>query len=98
MDRPLWTPSSERIERANITRFIRFANADRTIGASDYEALYAWSIAQPAEFWTTMWDFGGIRSAARGPRVALDPHRMRPGAHFFPDARLNFTENVLRKT
>jgi acetoacetyl-CoA synthetase len=98
MRRPLWTPSPARIERANLTRFIRFANARWNVGATDYEELYRWSILQPVEFWTTMWEFGGIRSAARGTRVVVDPDEMRPGAHFFGDARLNFTENVLRRT
>jgi len=44
-----------------------------------------------------MWDFGGVRSVLRGERVAIDPERMRPGAHFFPGASLNFAENALQR-
>ena len=84
--RPLWTPSPERIAAANLTRF-----AD---GAS-YAELYAWSVTQPAEFWARMWEFGGI-VGERGARVVTDLDRM-PGATLFPDARINFTENVLRE-
>jgi acetoacetyl-CoA synthetase len=96
MDRPLWTPSPERAARANLTRFMRFANDRWHVGAADYPDLYTWSIDKPAEFWSAMWDFGAIRAAAQGDRVVIEPDRMRPGAHYFPDARLNFTENALR--
>jgi acetoacetyl-CoA synthetase len=60
-----------------------------------YEQLYAFSIARPLDFWAAVWDFCGI-IGDRGERVAIDMDRM-PGAHFFPDARLNFAENVLRQ-
>ena len=82
---PLWTPSADRIAAANLTRFAR--------GAS-YPELYEWSVTKPDEFWLRMWEFGGI-IGQRGDRVVVDLDRM-PGAAFFPDARINFTENVLR--
>jgi acetoacetyl-CoA synthetase len=85
MDAPLWTPSPERIAHANLTRFgPRRSHAE----------LYEWSIAKPLEFWAAMWDFGGV-CGHKGARVAADMDRM-PGARFFPDAALNFAENVLR--
>jgi acetoacetyl-CoA synthetase len=83
---PLWTPSAERIAAANLTQFGH--------GVS-YPELYDWSIAKPDEFWSAMWQFGGI-AGDRGNRVAIDLDRM-PGAMFFPDARINFTENILRE-
>ena len=98
MDRPLWTPSPDRIARANLTRFMQFVSERGSVDASDYEQLYQWTVEKPAEFWTAMWEFGGVRSSARGDRIVIDPDRMRPGAHSFPDARLNFTENLLRTT
>jgi acetoacetyl-CoA synthetase len=82
---PLWTPSPERIARANLTRFGK---------GRSYAELYDWSVTQPLEFWDAMWDFGGV-IGTKGGRVAIDMDRM-PGAQFFPDARLNFAENVLR--
>lgn len=83
---PLWIPSAERVARASLTRFGK---------GSAYPDLYEWSIAEPAAFWDAMWDFGGI-IGKKGARVVRDLDRM-PGAAFFPDARLNFTENVLRE-
>ena len=95
MASPLWTPSRERIERARITQFMRQV-ADRwQVDVDDYGALYEFSITRPLDFWTLVWDFGGI-IGRRGERTAIDMDRM-PGARFFPDARLNFAENVLRQ-
>ena len=97
-DQPLWTPSPERIAAASVTAF-RLA-AERRWGASlpDYEALHAWSVAQPERFWTSVWEGDGVGSGVigtRGERVLVDGHRM-PGAKWFPDARLNFAQNLLR--
>ena len=83
---PLWVPSPDRIQNAQLTRFARGA---------PYPELYEWSIRQPAEFWLRMWEFGGV-IGDRGQRVVSDLDRM-PGAAFFPEARINFTENVLRQ-
>jgi acetoacetyl-CoA synthetase len=94
MESPLWTPSRESIERARITHFMRHLR-DRGARVSDYRSLYHFSITQPLEFWRAVWDFCGI-IGHRGERIAIGMERM-PGARFFPDARLNFAENVLRQ-
>jgi acetoacetyl-CoA synthetase len=65
------------------------------VAFADYAALYAFSIDRIEDFWRTMWTFGTIRGHM-GERVAADLDHM-PGARFFPDARLNFAENVLRR-
>ena len=62
---------------------------------TDYEALYKWSILNIPDFWGTLWDFIGIRSSHLYDRVIDDETRM-PGAKWFPGARLNFAENLLR--
>jgi acetoacetyl-CoA synthetase len=85
MPGPLWTPTPERIRIANLTAFG---------GGRSYADLYAWSVEQPLEFWNAMWDFAGV-TGDKGSRIAIHMDRM-PGARFFPDARLNFAENVLR--
>jgi acetoacetyl-CoA synthetase len=94
-DRPLWTPSPERISRANLTRFIRDVERRWNLRLADYQALWTFSVDQPDRFWQSMWDFGGVLAENRGDRVVDGLDRM-PGARFFPDARLNFAENQLR--
>jgi acetoacetyl-CoA synthetase len=59
----------------------------------DYESLWRWSVDSRESFWSLVWDFCDIRGS-RGQRTVLDGHLM-PGAHWFPDARLNLAENLL---
>jgi acetoacetyl-CoA synthetase len=92
---PLWIPGPDRVARAAMTRFIREIQRRWDVQLPDYEALWTFSVERPEPFWQTMWDFGGVIAATRGDRVVDDLSRM-PGARFFPDARLNFTENMLR--
>ena len=67
----------------------------RSIGGSDYAALHRWSIDRREEFWSDVWHFCAVEGT-HGPRALADGDRM-PGASFFPDARLNFTANVLKR-
>ncbi|MCE1185707.1 MAG: acetoacetate--CoA ligase [Rhodocyclales bacterium] len=91
---PLWTPSPERIAAAGITAFARQAEARWGRALPDYPALHAWSVAFPEEFWVSVWEFGEVRGE-RGSAV-LENGGAMPGARWFPEARLNFAENLLR--
>ena len=102
---PLWTPPAARIARANLTAFIDSVHGARR-DVSDYRSLYEWSVASPEEFWPAVWRFCGVIAAERSGRepwdtvgVGLDrmaPPDPRRGPRWFPGARLNFTENLLR--
>ncbi|HVX14310.1 MAG TPA: acetoacetate--CoA ligase [Pirellulales bacterium] len=91
---PVWQPTTEAIEAANLTAFRREAAARWHIDLPDYRALYAWSVARPDQFWTCVWERGGVVGEWDGATVVADYDRM-PGAVWFPQARLNFAENLL---
>jgi len=93
-ERPLWVPAGDRIAAANITDFARGAERRWGRALPDYPALHGWSVEQPAEFWTSIWDLGDVRGQM-GP-VVLENGELMPGARWFPEARLNFAENLLR--
>ena len=93
---PLWTPSPDRVAAAQMTAFARRVADKHGLELPDYEALYRWSIADKEAFWTEIWDYCGVIAETRGDRVLVDGDKM-PGARFFPDARLNFAENLLRR-
>jgi acetoacetyl-CoA synthetase len=95
-DKPLWRPSQERIEEANVTRFARQAIRDWKLGFNDYPSFYRWTTERPEQFWDSLWKFASVRSSAKGTRVLVDGGRM-PGARWYPEARLNFAENLLRR-
>lgn len=92
---PLWTPSAERVANSQIAQFIQRVNARRGAQLTGYDELYQWSIQRPDAFWTELADFAGVLATwGNGPTVE-NADRM-PGARFFPNARLNFAENLLR--
>jgi acetoacetyl-CoA synthetase len=91
----LWRPSPERIAAANLTRFMRCVTARTGTALPDYDALYAWSLDEPAQFWSELARFAGIRADFGGGPAIEHPAQM-PGARFFPGARLNFAENLLK--
>ncbi len=93
MTEPLWRPGAARIAASKLAQFAESLPAGAP-GADDYEALWAWSVDHPEAFWRATWDYCGVVGAP-GERVLADGDRM-PGARFFPDARLNFAENLLR--
>src|SRR6266540_2356554 len=92
---PLWTPSETRIAHSRLAAFMRDVSQSQRRAFHDYEDLHRFSIEQPADFWRSVWRFCGIRGQM-GDQVVIDLDRM-PGARFFPGARLNFAENVLRR-
>ena len=103
MQQPLWIPSPARVARTNLSRFVR---EHAPAAAADYAALHAWSVERPEEFWPAVWRFSGVVADARegGPpwdAVLVGGDRMAPpdpvdGPLWFPGARLNFAENLLR--
>ena len=95
-DRPLWTPRPEQIAATGIAAFTAQARAASGLPLADYAALHGWSILSPVAFWRQVWAFGGV-IGEQGERGLIDAERM-PGATWFPDARLNFAENLLRES
>src|SRR5207248_5652279 len=91
----LWRPSAARIRDANLTRFTSCVNARRGTRLGDYSELYAWSLAEPSAFWSELAHFADVRAEWGAGPLIEHPERM-PGARFFPQARLNFAENLLR--
>ena len=96
MNEPLWRPSPARIDNATVTRFVATIEADWSVRVADFRALHRFSVAAPERFWQTLKAFCAVKAETWGERVIADKDRM-PGARFFPEARLNFAENLLRR-
>ncbi len=91
---PIWTPGPERIAQANLTRFIRVIQSELDPHVVDYPSLYRFSIERPKAFWRAVWEFCDV-VGEHGHTTVADLEKM-PGARWFPEARLNFAENLLR--
>ncbi|MGB3718122.1 MAG: acetoacetate--CoA ligase [Proteobacteria bacterium] len=96
MNQPLWSPGDARKADTNMARFSQWASAKLGRDLSDYRALHAASIEDPAWFWSSLWDYASVIGEKGVPPYLVDAHKM-PGAKFFPEARLNFAENVLAR-
>ena len=85
---PLWQPNPQTVGATRMAAFIQ------AMGHGDYAATWQWSVDQPADFWDSIWDFCGVLGE-KGQDVLVDPERM-PGASWYPQARLNYAENLLQ--
>src|SRR3982075_1729712 len=92
----LWQPSERAIEEAQITQFARQIVRKRRLELNSYPEFYRWTVDHPEEFWSDVWDFCGVIASRRGSSVLVDGDKM-PGARWFPEARLNFAENLMRR-
>jgi len=90
----LWSPSNEQIENSRLTAFASYASKQTGTEFNSYEKLHHWSCQQGGEFWDVLWDYCGI-VGDKGSRIVSDENKM-PGAAYFPDAQLNYAENLLK--
>ncbi|MGH3318788.1 MAG: acetoacetate--CoA ligase [Streptosporangiaceae bacterium] len=90
----LWTPSPEQAAGTGITAFTRWLERERGLRFDDYAALWRWSVDDLEGFWQAIWDYFDVQASVP-PTRALGRREM-PGAGWFPGARLNFAQHVLR--
>ena len=95
MPPPLWSPSPERIEAARVTTFRRAMEARWSLSLPDHAALWGWSVEEPGRFWSGLWDHMKVEASEKG-ETAVSGLEHFPGARWFPGARLNYAENLLR--
>jgi len=93
---PIWAPTEQAIEHAQLTQFARHVVRKYKLELNTYPDFYRWSVDNPAEFWSEVWDWCGIIASKKGSTVLVDGDRM-PGAKWFPEARLNYAENLLKR-
>ena len=89
----LWQP--QEIEKTQIYQFSVYLDDQHGFDwGGDYERLWQWSVDYPELFWSCLWDWHGI-IGDKGKRLLADANKM-PGAQFFPDAQINYAENMLQ--
>ncbi len=91
----LWTPGPDRVGRANLTAFARWLSRERGLDFDGYDAVWHWSVTDLDGFWQAVWDYCGIQASV--PPTAVLGARTMPGADWFPGARLNYAQHVLRR-
>ncbi len=94
MTKPLWQPTVAQIEQSNLSTFRNYINKNNQLELADSTELYQWSLQQPEVFWSQLWDESGIIAENKGEKTLINGDKM-PGASWFPDARLNYAENLI---
>ena len=92
----LWEPSARAIEEALVTQFARAVIRKHKLDANSYAEFYDWTVENPEAFWSEAWDACGVVASRKGSTVLVDGDKM-PGARWFPEARLNLAENLMRR-
>jgi acetoacetyl-CoA synthetase len=88
----LWTPSHELIERSRLKEYMRWLEAERGLSFEGYDELWRWSVDDLEGFWSSIWDFFGVRFD--GNYESALGSRQMPGAEWFPGTSLNYAEHV----
>lgn len=89
---PLWTPDVQDLRHSKIAEFHRWVTERYDVPPGGYHELWAWSVAQPGDFWEAVWDFAGF--GERGPGPVMDDVPM-PGTGWFAGTRVNLAAAVL---
>ena len=92
----LWSPSKNRIENASLYNFIKHVNSNYKTKINNFLSLHNWSVNSRSDFWNEVWDFYKI-IGDKGKKPYLDPENNLPGTQFFPNGKLNYAENMLKK-
>jgi len=90
----LWKPTPAQAGQTNMAKFTTWLAEQRGKRFADYASLWQWSVTDIEGFWQAMWDYFSVQSSASSDRVLA--HSAMPGAHWFPGARLNYAQHVLR--
>ncbi len=97
MDQYLWAPSSDRIESSNLVRYFKFLKEKKNLSLSTFEDLRVWSVNEIGSFWESIWEFSEVVFSQKYDLVYRNGSNFTD-SKFFPGAKLNFAENLLRRT
>lgn len=90
-----WIPSGDCKVQSNMNQYSRWLTDSKGLTFADYQSLWAWSIANPAAFWETIWNYCGVRSAT--PYESVLQGEAMPFYQWFKGAQLNYVEHIFLK-
>ncbi|SDP46443.1 acetoacetyl-CoA synthetase [Nakamurella panacisegetis] len=90
----LWRPSPERIGASALRAYLDWLETREGRSFPDHDALWTWSIADLDRFWLSIVEYYRVGFSTPWTRVRTeDP---MPYTRWFPGARLNWAEHLLR--
>ena len=96
METPIWKISKEKLNKTNLTRYSDFINRNYKINSgNNFNKIWKWSIDNPKLFWKSIWEFTKVKGSLGN--VLLEESDIFFKNKFFPEGRLNYAENLLKK-
>jgi len=93
---PLWSPPEIRRNASRMQAFLQNAGQQHDRTLRSYNELHHWSVSDVDAFWRQIWQFCGILGDGPGETVLQRAERFQD-SRWFPRARLNFAENLLKR-
>ncbi len=92
MNKPLWQPSQKLKQESILQDFCKFIDFK---SSDSFKELWQWSVKNPEEFWSKFWDYSKIIGEKGSEIIKKD--KIFNKSKFFPDSKLNYAENILKK-
>ena len=93
----LWQPDPKKIKETSLYKFIEHVNKKYKLKLNNFDSLHLWSIENRENFWEEVWNFYDV-IGDKGKKPFLEPENKMPGTKFFPKGKLNYAENMLKKS
>jgi acetoacetyl-CoA synthetase len=90
----LWSPRPEFAGTSQVAQYMGWLDTNRQRRFEDYDALWRWSVAEPEDFWASIWAYFDVQSDQ--PYLRVLDRRVMPGARWFEGSLVNYAEHLLR--
>lgn len=91
----LWEPTNERINQSNLQKYMDWLKTEKDLNFTDYSSLWTWSVDEVEAFWESLWEYFNI--IYEKPYKTVLTERKMPGAKWFKEATINYTEHIFRQ-
>jgi len=91
----LWTPTSEFIQKANLSDYIQWLNDKKNLSFVSYDLLWDWSVNHLEDFWLTLFSYFNI--LYDGDPTPVTNGKAMPETRWFEGVNLSYAEHVFRK-
>jgi len=96
MDTYLWKLKEEKLKKTNLFLYSEFVNKKYKLNFNnDFNKIWEWSISNKQAFWKSIWDFTKVKGVLG--KVLIEESEIFYKNKFFPDSKLNYAENLLKK-
>ena len=92
----LWKINKGKLNKTNLALYSNFIKKKYKVNSgNDFNKIWKWSVDNPKIFWKSIWDFTKVKGDLGN--TLLKESNIFYKNRFFPDARLNYAKNLLKK-